>query len=192
MKNKKIIILAGVAAIAASAGVYGLTNVNKFSGTASGENEVGVFALNVSTNNAWTKDWERFDILSDRGTTATAQVCTWENASISKNDGALCHITAIDDDQARIEVLTKGITSISWEFNKDVNAKVEALSASTGFVLSEDTSTMTGTCFVPEYSEDVNHIFIHFYAANNDGNLDFDILSVTVTYSVQYCLSFDA
>ena len=181
-----------MAAVTLSAGIFGLTKVANFSNTAYGENEFGTFVLDGENNNGWTGTWEEFDVVSDRSTTATAELCSWGDVAFSQKAGALCHIDVgeTEDNEARIVLFASGITGFTMELNKDVNYHCEAGVKDGGFVYSDNYTKKTVNCTFDDTYTNINRVYISFIAEDNYGEFDVDVLSVTYTYSVSNCLSF--
>lgn len=192
MKKKNLIILASTAAVALSAGVFGLTRVANGVFSAKAVNETGTFTLNATTNNVWTEDWKQYDITSNRNTTGAVKLCTWYTASFSKKTGTFASLHVGEgDDQAIILLLVKGVTSISWEFDKDVNFTIYFMNYVGGFNTGEfDYTTKTGTWNMTDATyprDDAIEAYIEFNSEDNYGEFDLDIISLTVTYDVANC-----
>lgn len=166
---------------------------------AKGDTQTDTFVLN-STTNKWVTNKEAYEITSNGGKKAEAKMQAAWSSSASQKEGVLGHITfntTTSSSQAWYCIYIRGATSISWDLSDAINFRIRLWESMTGNETSIcsgrygpndiECNTATGSFDFSEASSKVERIDVIF-KGDLAGITDFDINSLSVTYSVENCL----
>lgn len=158
---------------------------------------VGAFVLDAN-NNMWSEFDTSYAITSDIGTQAYCNVGPkWGTVTISKKAGTFCSVSFPEAKKGYefwITLNIRGITSISWELSTDETICIDATEATdnnysfiTGrFPNDGNVSGATGTFDMGAYTTKEYRTYVCFKGVNIK-ELNFDVISLTVTYNSLYC-----